>query len=104
MVKIAYSTFHAEGTVEHVDSDESLAWAGAAAAAVTEWPCVDLVNTLYWRLSDRVEVLRDDRDIARVVEQRVLLRRQARIDFLRSYGDLVRWARREGMLTDGEAR
>ena len=87
-----------------MDSDESLAWAGAAAAAVTEWPCVDLVNSLYWRLSDRVAVLRADRAVVRVAEPRVLLRRQARVEFLRNYGDLVRWARREGLLADGEAR
>jgi predicted RNA-binding Zn ribbon-like protein len=90
--------------MERADPDGSLEWAGAAAAAVTEWPCVDLVNSLYWRLSDRVEVLRDDEDVVRVADQRVLLRRQARTEFLRNYGDVVRWARREGLLADAEAR
>lgn len=60
-------------------ADESLTWWGARIHAVTDWPCLDLVNTVEWRLSDRNE-------------------------FLASYGDLVRWANREGLLDGEEAR
>ncbi len=63
-----------------VDRDESLDWRGASAPGTTGWPCVDLVNSIEWlRLRDQVE-------------------------FLRDYGDFVRWARCEGLLADDEAR
>jgi predicted RNA-binding Zn ribbon-like protein len=61
------------------DDMESLEWRGAAISAVTPWPCLDLVNTTEWRLSDEN-------------------------DFLLDYGDLVRWGSHDGLLGDGEAR
>jgi predicted RNA-binding Zn ribbon-like protein len=54
-------------------------WRGAAISAVSPWPCLDLVNTVEWRLSDQNE-------------------------FLRDFGDLIRWARHVGLIDEQEVQ
>jgi predicted RNA-binding Zn ribbon-like protein len=62
-------------------STGSLDWPGAAMVGATGWPCLDLVNT------DAQARGRRDRD-----------------ELLADYGQLVRWARHEGLLADTPAR
>jgi predicted RNA-binding Zn ribbon-like protein len=65
--------------VESRGLSEPIVWAGAAIQGATAWSCLDLVNTIEWRLSDQNE-------------------------FLRDYADFVRWSRHDGLVDDQEAR
>jgi predicted RNA-binding Zn ribbon-like protein len=59
----------------------SLGWPGAAMVGATDWPCLDLVNT-----------------------DSQARHRRGRDDLLPDYGQLVRWAHHEGLVTDAPAR
>ena len=59
----------------------SLGWPGAAMVGATDWLCLDLVNT-----------------------DAQARHRHGREELLADYGQLVRWARHEGLVADAPAR
>jgi predicted RNA-binding Zn ribbon-like protein len=59
--------------------DHELTWAGAGRVGASDWPCLDLANSIAWRL-----------------------RRPGQV--LAGYPDVVRWARHDRLLDDAAAR